>query len=150
MSHSPDAPPPALPRLHRAARLEDALGGVIERALRRRGWRPRVLTYTGYGADGWVRVLGRVLLTPPGTRSRDVDSGRGWRRFFSAGVAGVPVTIEVGDQRHEVVSARGGYLDLRLTAHLPPGWATARLSPTGRRRATRRCASSTRPRGSAS
>jgi phosphatidate phosphatase APP1 len=131
VSQSPDPPPPALPRLHRAARLEDAVGGVIERTLRRRGWRPRVLTYTGYGADGWVRVLGRVLLTPPGTHSRDIDGGRGWRRFFSAGVAGVPVTIDVGDQRHEVVSARGGYLDLRLTAHLPPGWATARLSADG-------------------
>jgi phosphatidate phosphatase APP1 len=131
VSHSPDAPQPALPRLHRAARLEDAVGGVIERTLRRRGWRPRVLTYTGYGADGWVRVLGRVLLTPPGTRSRDVGGGRGWRRFLSAGVAGVPVTIDVGDQCHQVVSARGGYLDVRLTADLPAGWAAARLSADG-------------------
>ena len=107
------------------------MGGVIERALRRRGWRPRVLTYTGYGADGWVRVLGRVLLTPAGTRSRDVDSGRGWRRFLSAGVGGVPVTIEVGSERHRVESARGGYLDVRLPAELPSGWAAARLSVDG-------------------
>ncbi len=107
------------------------MGGVIERTLRRRGWRPRVLTYTGYGADGWVRVLGRVLLTPAGTRSRDVDSGRGWRRFLSAGVGGVPVTIEVGSERHQVVSARGGYLDVRLPAELPSGWAAARLSVDG-------------------
>jgi phosphatidate phosphatase APP1 len=131
VSQSPDAPPPALPRLHRAARLEDAVGGVIERTLRRRGWRPRVLTYTGYGADGWVRVLGRVLLAPPGTRSRDLDSGRGWRRFLSAGVAGVPVTIDVGARSHQVISARGGYLDVRLPAALPSGWATARLLADG-------------------
>ena len=78
VSLSPDAPPPSEPApLHRAARAEDALGAVIERALRRRGWRPRVLAYTGYGADGWVRVLARVLLTPPGTRRRDVEDGRG-------------------------------------------------------------------------
>ena len=131
MSLSPDAPPP-LPRpLHRAARMEDALGGVIERVLLRRGWRPRVLTYTGYGGQGWVRVLGRVLLTPPGTRSRDVDSGRGWRRFLSAGMGGVPVSIEVGDECHEVRSARGGYLDVRLPVDLPSGWAAARLSADG-------------------
>jgi phosphatidate phosphatase APP1 len=111
--------------------MEDVVGGVIERVLRRRGWRPRVLTYTGYGGPGWVRVLGRVLLTPPGTRSRDVDSGRGWRRFFSAGVGGVPVTVEVGDQCHEVRSARGGYLDVRLAADLPSGWAVAKLSADG-------------------
>lgn len=131
MSLSPDAPPPLPARLHRAARFEDAMGGVIERTLRRRGWRPRVLTYTGYGADGWVRVLGRVLLTPPGTPSRDVDSGRGWRRFLSAGVGGVPVTIEVGSECHRVMSARGGYLDVRLPADLPSGWAAARLSADG-------------------
>jgi len=131
VSHSPDAPSPAGHRLHRAARFEDAVGGVVERVLRRRGWRPRVLTYTGYGADGWVRVLGRVLLTPPGTRTRDIDGRRGWRQFLSSGVAGVPVTIELGDERHEVMSKRGGYLDVRLAAHLPSGWASARLSVDG-------------------
>ena len=88
---------PAPPRLHRAARLEDAVGGVIERTLRRRGWRPRVLTYTGYGADGWVRVLGpgaadaagdaqprrrqRSRLAPVllGRRRRGARHDRGWR-----------------------------------------------------------------------
>jgi phosphatidate phosphatase APP1 len=107
------------------------MSSVIERTLRRRGWRPRVLTYTGYGGQGWVRVLGRVLLAPPGTRSRDVDSGRGWRRFLSAGVGDVPVTIELGDRCHDVRSARGGYLDVRLDAELPSGWASARLSADG-------------------
>ena len=131
MSLSPDAPPPAAHRLHRAARFEDAVGGVVERVLRRRGWRPRVQTYTGYGADGWVRVLARVLLTPPDTHTRHIDGRRGWRQFLSAGVAGVPVSIDVGDRRHEVVSARGGYLDVRLDVDLPSGWATARLSVDG-------------------
>jgi phosphatidate phosphatase APP1 len=128
VSHSPDAPPPAGHRLHRAARFEDAVGGVVERVLRRRGWRPRVLTYSGYGADGWVRVLARVLLTPPGTHTRDIDGRRGWRQFLSSGVAGVSVTIALGDERHEVVSERGGYLDVKLAGRPPAGWVKARLS----------------------
>jgi len=132
MSLSPGATPPTRPRpLHRAARAEDVLGALIERMLRRRGWRPRVLAYTGYGADGWVRVLARVLLTPPGTRRRDVEDGRGWRRFMSAGVADVAVTVEVGGRTHQVRSGRGGFLDLHLAADLPAGWASARLSAAG-------------------
>ena len=56
-----------------------------------------MLTYTGYGADGRVRVLARVLLTPPGTHTRDLDGRRGWRQFLSSGVAGIPVTIEMAE-----------------------------------------------------
>ena len=51
------------PRLHRAARIEDAVHRALDPRLRRRGWHVVVLPYTGYGAPGWVRVLGRVLLT---------------------------------------------------------------------------------------
>lgn len=104
---------------------------LIARVLRRRGWRPRVLPYTSYGTDGWVRVLARVLLTPPGTRRQDIETGRGWRRFFSAPVSGVAVTVIVGGRVHEVHSARGGYLDTRVPAVLPPGWTTIRLSAEG-------------------
>lgn len=119
-------------RLHRAARVEDSFYSLVAHVLRRRGWRPRVLVYTGYGTDGWVRVFGRVLLTPPGTRRHEVDEHRrGWRRFFSAKVAGVPVTIDVGGQRHEVCSGRGGYIDEIVSADLAPGWAPALLSTEG-------------------
>ena len=121
----------APPRPHRAARVEDTIYALLDRVLRRRGWRPRVLVYTGYGTDGWVRVLGRVLLTPPRTRRSDIERGRGWRRFFSAKVSGVPVTIEVGGQCHEVTSARGGYIDEVVAADLEPGWTNARLSAEG-------------------
>ena len=127
----PAAEPPEPLRLHRAARLEDRFSAVVERVLRRRGWRPRVLAYTGYGTTGWARVLGRVLLTPPHTERRDVEVGRGWRRFLSAGVSDVLVTIELGSRTYEVRSARGGYVDLRLEADLPAGWATARMSAAG-------------------
>jgi len=117
---------------HRAARVEDGFYALVAHFLRRRGWRPRVLTYTGYGADGWVRVLGRVLLTPPGTRHRDLEDGRrGWRRFLSAKLAGVPVTIDVGGQCHQVCSARGGYIDEVVTADLASGSAQALLCAEG-------------------
>jgi len=63
-------------RPHRASRIEDRVYAVVARFLRRKGWRARVEPYTGYGLaqgpsgaddatpDGWVRVLGRVMLSP--------------------------------------------------------------------------------------
>ncbi|HET8615524.1 MAG TPA: phosphatase domain-containing protein, partial [Actinomycetales bacterium] len=142
---SRSTPPPPL---HRAARVEDALNRTAARLLRRRGWRPRVLPYTGYGrapaagrgrpvdgddhaaavtTDGWVRVLGRVLLSPPGVGRSGERSVRGWRHFVSAKLAGVPVTIEVGGVRHVVESSRGGYIDTVVPVPLPPGWSSAVL-----------------------
>ncbi len=99
--------------------------------MHRRGWRPRVITYTGYGCDGWVRVLARVLLAPPGVSPRSTAATRGWRHFVSAKVGGVPVSVEVGGQRHVVETGRGGYLDVVLPATLEPGWASARVSIPG-------------------
>ncbi|MGB9378190.1 MAG: phosphatase domain-containing protein, partial [Mycobacteriales bacterium] len=118
--------------MHRAARLEDGFYDLVARIARRRGWQPRMLVYTGYGTDGWVRVFGRVLLTPPGTRRRDIEDGRrGWRRFFSAKIAGVPVTIDIAGTRHEVSTGRGGYVDELVPADLAPGWSTAQLRTAG-------------------
>jgi phosphatidate phosphatase APP1 len=72
-----------------------------------------------------VRVLARVLLTPPG-KPRDVAAdGRGWRRFLTHSAAGVPVTVGLGRSTHTVASDLDGYVDLRLPADLAPGWATA-------------------------
>ena len=115
-------------RPHRAARAEARLHALIERRLRARGWTPRVVPYVGYGTDRWVRVLARVLLAPPTARPGDDADGRGWRRFLSASAAGVPVTIQVGEHRHVVTSARDGYIDVRLESDLQPGWNTVRLS----------------------
>jgi phosphatidate phosphatase APP1 len=139
-SDGPDGEHPALPPLHRAARLEDALNRAAATLLRRRGWSPRVLPYTGYGATtssgdpqgrGWVRVLGRVLLSPPGVRDSGDRSVRGWRHFVSAKLAGVPVTVDVGGVRHVVESSRGGYIDTVVRVSLPAGWSTAVLKAPG-------------------
>ena len=72
----------AVPNLHRAARIEDAVHQLVERRLRRTGWRINIVAYTGYGAPGWVRVMCRVLLGRPDTRQRGrLDKVRGWRSF---------------------------------------------------------------------
>ena len=121
---------PQASAIHRAARAEDAVRGVVNRRQLGRGWRPQVLPYAGYGTQEWVRLLGRVLITPPETRRRD-PAVRGWRRFLSAPASGVPVLVEVGGERHEVESGRDGYLDLVLPAALPPGRTEALLTIAG-------------------
>jgi phosphatidate phosphatase APP1 len=101
---------------------------------------PRVVPFVGYGAEGWVRVLARVVLTPAGgDRPRPADVAarapldvRGWRRFVSASAPGVAVRVTIGDRTHDVVSDREGYLDVRLPAELDPGWHRITLEVDGR------------------
>jgi phosphatidate phosphatase APP1 len=90
-----------------------------------------VVPYTGYGTDGWVRVLARVLLTPPDRHGRVFTPGRGWRRFLSAKPADVRVEVQVAGRRHEVTSSRGGYVDTVLPAELPAGWSEVTLAVDG-------------------
>jgi len=103
--------------------------------LRARGWTVRIEPYTGYGADGWVRVLARTLLAGPHVGDRDLPSAgataqdggpdgravRGWRSFATAQVAGAVLEVTVGGQVHRRVTDRGGYLDAVVPADLPPG-----------------------------
>jgi phosphatidate phosphatase APP1 len=120
--------------LHRAARLEDAVSDLLERRLRRRGWKVAVTAYTGYGAcaapdkPGWVRVLGRVLLAridpKPGKRLKKL---RGWRSFTAVSVKDALVRIEAGGQTCEIRCDRGGFIDTVVEADLGPGWATVTL-----------------------
>jgi phosphatidate phosphatase APP1 len=125
-------------RIHRAARTQAAVRKLINRRLERRGWRPQVLPFAGYGlaggdgvTEGWVRVFGRALLTPPGSRRRDPAAVRGWRRFVSAPAPGVPVVVEVAGRRHEVISGRDGYVDVVVPADLPAGRGEALVSAAG-------------------
>jgi phosphatidate phosphatase APP1 len=130
----PTAPSAAPLSLHRAARIEDAIHKVLERRLRRRGWKVAVTAYTGYGAaateerPGWVRVLGRVLLAridpKPGKRLKKL---RGWRSFTAMSVMDAVVHIEAGGQACEVRCDRGGFIDVVVEADLAPGWATVTL-----------------------
>ena len=56
---------------HPASRLESRVRSVVGPRLLARGWTARVVPYMGYGRPDQVRVLARVLLTPPG-RGTDV------------------------------------------------------------------------------
>ncbi|QEO13176.1 DUF2183 domain-containing protein [Agromyces intestinalis] len=135
-----DTPPPAGPHArmarHRAARLEDWIHDVRERWARRRGHLPTVIPYTGYGSTEWVRVFCRVLLSKPkpsvaGSARRLQQGIRGWRSFTSVPVGDVPVSIEVGGSRIEVLADRGGVVDTRVPVRLEPGWHTATLHTEG-------------------
>ncbi|MGA8116799.1 MAG: phosphatase domain-containing protein [Actinocatenispora sp.] len=121
-----------IPRLHRAARAEDALHEIAERQLRQRGWRPSIVPYTGYGAPGWVRVMGRVLLSRPYRRPQPRGRKlRGWRSFTALSAMDALVTIEAAGHSVETRADRGGFVDVVIEADLPPGWARVRLSSEG-------------------
>ena len=113
---------------HRSVQIEARVHTVVERNLRSRGWSPRVFPHTGYAGTTWARVLGRVLLVPPGGPRQAREDGRGWRRFVTTSAGGIPVTIRLGTETHVVTSGHDGYLDVLLAAELEPGWATALLS----------------------
>jgi len=126
--------PTTTQRPHVAARLEDRAYDVVGRWLTRRGWEPRVEPYPGYAGDGWVRVMARTVLAPPGTRPAEVagkdaaSSGpavRGWRSFLTPAVPHAVVRVEVGGRTHDVGADRGGYVDAVVEASLEPGWREA-------------------------
>ncbi len=112
----------------RATRFEAAVERQLALGLWRRGWRPQVLGYTGYGSSepdhGWVRLLGRVVLRPPAVAGERRSDVRGWRHFLAVSLPGVDVVAEVGAERHALRSAHGGYFDVVVPSGLPAGWAT--------------------------
>jgi phosphatidate phosphatase APP1 len=115
--------------LHRAARIEDAVHKVVEDRLRKRGWQPTVVPYTGYGAPGWVRVMGRVMVRRPRSKTpTSLGKVRGWRRFVTVSAKDAPVVVEVDGRRHEARADRGGFIDTVVEADLAPGWASVRIS----------------------
>ena len=126
------AAPEPVQLLHRAARMEDAFHRFREARARKRGLTATVIPYAGYGGKGWVRVLGRVLLTRPAkdeepekARYRSI---RGWRSFTSVPVNDVDVIIHAGDREFRVTADRGGVVDTRVEVDLPSGWNTVQLT----------------------
>jgi phosphatidate phosphatase APP1 len=118
--------------------VEDAVVSRAVARLRRRHWVPRVEAYTGYGSAGWVRVLARAVLAPPGTRSaqvaerdRPVRPVRGWRSFVSVQVPFQGLQVRVEGRVHQVGADRGGYLDVVIPAALPPGWHEVEIGVDG-------------------
>ncbi|NES31022.1 DUF2183 domain-containing protein [Micromonospora terminaliae] len=127
----PPTPPDqlAVPQLHHAARIEDALHNLVARRLRRTGWQINIVAYAGYGAPGWARVLGRVLLGRPDTRQRGrLEKVRGWRSFTTLPAKHAKVTIEAGGVSQEATADRSGFVDAVIKADFTPGWGCVRLS----------------------
>ncbi|NYF17068.1 phosphatidate phosphatase APP1 [Microbacterium sp. AK009] len=115
------------------ARLEYRFHAWRERRARRRGQRPTVAPFPGYGGVDWVRVLGRVLIVPPArtTESGEYAGVRGWRSFASVPVGYAQVRVTIAGTEHEVVADRGGVIDTVLPAALEPGWQTVTMSVEG-------------------
>ena len=118
---TPDPTPPSR-RVAWASGLEDRFHRYRERRARKRGLVPTVVPYSGYGGDGWIRVLCRVLLTRPSTKTRSgKKSIRGWRSFVSIPVAHAAVIVRVDGQEFTVHADRGGVVDTEISATLTPG-----------------------------
>ncbi len=98
---------------------------------RRRGLVPVVIPYSGYGGDGWIRVLCRVLLVRPPKNTKTRTTIRGWRSFVSIPVADSPVTVRIAGQEFVVTADRGGVVDVDLAVGLPPGLHTITLQAPG-------------------
>ncbi len=122
---------PGAPRVHRAARVEDAFHRAVEPRLRRRGWNVEIVAYTGYGSTDWVRVLARVLVTRAAPTRRKPATVRGWRSFTTLPVKDSVVRIRSGERLHQVRTDRSGFVDCVVPASLEPGWGTIRLEATG-------------------
>ena len=145
----------AVPRLHRAARIEDAVHGLLERRLRRTGWKINIIAYAGYGGPGWARVLCRVLLGRPEVRQRArPEKVRGWRSFATLPAKYATVTVEAGGVRQGRATttpcsalARSA-LTSRLRARAAPAGAARPGRPWHRPRWTAGCgaAAPARPR----
>ena len=90
-----------------------------------------VIPYTGYGGDGWIRVLCRVLLARPSAVEKARSTIRGWRSFVSIPVAESLVTVRIGNQEFTVNADRGGVVDVDLAVDLEPGQHTISLQAPG-------------------
>jgi phosphatidate phosphatase APP1 len=117
---------------HPASRLESRVRSVVGPRLLARGWTARVVPYVGYGRPDQVRVLARVLLTPPGRDDPRPHGRRGWRRFLSAPASYVEVQVQVGDQTRRARSDRDGYVDLLVGGVFEPGATSAQWVVDGR------------------
>lgn len=117
---------PAPARRHPVSRLEGRVRSMVGPRLVAQGWTPRVVPFTGYGRRQQVRVLARVLMTPPEPTAPTAH--RGWRRFLSAPAGGVRVRVEIGDVEHVTRSDRDGYVDDLVRGDFEPGWVTSRWS----------------------
>ncbi|MHA6509401.1 App1 family protein [Tessaracoccus sp. Y1736] len=120
-----------------AARIEDRINSLVNRALNKRGWEESILAFTGYGTSEQLRILGRVVLRPSADlgivqAASALIYRRGWRNFLGSAKVGARITVVIGDVRIPVHADRGGYIDVRVrNPGLPPGWHSVTLEGAG-------------------
>ena len=127
MSQPEAQPKPPRKKALWIARREYRIHTRREKRLRRRGYKPYITTFPGYGSSEWVRVLGRVLISKPGKQPKKKTPDayanvRGWRSFRAVPVGLVEVEIEIAGEKHRVTADRGGVIDAIVPAKLAPGW----------------------------
>lgn len=127
------------------AAIEDAVNRRVVPYLRRRGWRPQVIPFTGYGSPDAARILARVIMSPGDEAEVRADAEaterelaeaqkaqRGWRSFITTQVVGAPVVIRAGDVELRTRTDRSGYVDVVVHGHnLPHGWHDVTIKAAG-------------------
>lgn len=102
----------------------------------KRGKKPTIIPYIGYGSTEWVRVLGRVLYAKERETEEDlirddliqISKVRGWKTFTSVAVADQRVEVYLdGTLVTTTVSDGGGVIDAIIEVSLKPGWHTLGL-----------------------
>jgi phosphatidate phosphatase APP1 len=125
--------------LRLAHRISDVVNAVRMEFAKHWNFTSQTIAYQGYGSTGWVRVLGRVVLTKkpaPGSRAEHAarngtQNVRGWRAFTSVPVQFVEVKITIGGVTTRVRADRGGLIDTVVNVKLSPGWHIAVLQADG-------------------
>ena len=146
-----------MPASDLARAAEDRFHRDVIPALRRQGWRPRVIPYDGYGSPLMARVIARMVMRPAGapaegplfrslpeempTSAQEVrtmaltgllEAQRGWRSFVDAPVPYLPVTITVGTRTVRTRADRSGYVDVVVRHHnLDAGWHDVTIRAAG-------------------
>src|SRR5699024_6872078 len=91
-----------------------------------------VIAYDTYGGTGWVRVLGRLVLTPSGQPAADVHASiRGWKSFVNVPLPNDTAWVRVNDEEHMVTSDRGGISDTVIPGDFEPGQTEIELWTDG-------------------
>src|SRR5699024_11130889 len=118
--------------LHTAARVEDRFNEWIQNRATDHSYQRTVIAYDTYGGTGWVRVLGRLVLTPSVQPAADVQSSiRGWKSFVNVPLPNDTAWVRVNDEEHMVTSDRGGIIDTVIPGDFEPGQTEIELWTDG-------------------
>jgi phosphatidate phosphatase APP1 len=118
-------------------RMEDAVQHAVARRLRRAGRPVEIRPFSGFGAGGWVRVGGRVVVGAAKAPARPVRMQGTWQavranlsQFVTFEVPYAHVRVDIGGHSQDVSADREGYIEAELSdVPLDHGRHTATLTP---------------------